>query len=659
MGVATGSLIAVPMKTVPLEGETLRRTLASLATAPMFRGLTPDQLSQVASHATYCLFEDGETLMEQGAPSDSFFVLLTGAVSVRVATGDGEPQEVAALPPVTTIGEIGLLLEHPRGASAVATRPSDAVRFDAKIFSAMIQRIPAFGLGLCRVLAERVGSSNLPARLPLTDDQEPDEIAMEMLPVEILQRFQMLPMEVTGNVLTMGFVDDPSPTALAAIRLNAPGMELQTVRIQRSLLERVLGVHASVEGWSGAAGARASMVPGVTPAPATAPGATTLGRIGTTKMLVEAAARTSMVPASAAAPVESRSPRLDALLKRMVAEGASDLHLSGGQRPRWRIDGEIHELSDTMPLSAEEVRELLEPLMLDRNREEYARDNDTDFAYALPGTARFRTNVFRDHHGAGAVLRQIPDKILSFEQLGLPPAAKAMCEHPKGLVLVTGPTGSGKSTTLAAMIDFINKNKKAHIITLEDPIEFVHESRMSLVNQREVGAHTTSFARALKAALREDPDIVLVGEMRDLETVNLALETANTGHLVFGTLHTSTAMSTVDRIVNLFRAEQQTQVRATLADVLRGVIAQTLCRKIGGGRIAALEVLVSSLAIANLIREGKTNQIPTSMSTARAAGNQVLNEELARLVLTKKVEANEALLKAVDKPDLYRRIGGA
>lgn len=634
------------MKTHPLEGELLRRVLPELAQSPIFRGLTPEQMSQVAAHGTVCEFDDGEILMEQGSPSDAFFVLLTGSVSIRITAPGGQAVEVAALPPVTAIGEIGLLLNQPRGASAVATRPSEAVRFDAKIFGAMVQRIPAFGLALCRVLAERVGSANLPARSAVTEDEEPDELAMDMMPVESLQRYQMLPMEVTGNVLTMGFVDDPTPTALAAIRLNAPGMELRTVRIQRSLLERILGERASTSGWTAP-----SVVPTGSTLPPGAPSSSapaTLGKIETTRVRADSLAPTQ--------PAASRSPRLDALLKRMVAEGASDLHLSGGQRPRWRIDGEIYELSDTAPLGANEVKELLEPLMLDRNREEFERDNDTDFAYALPGTARFRTNVFRDHRGAGAVLRQIPDKILSFEQLGLPPAAKALCEHPKGLVLVTGPTGSGKSTTLAAMIDQINRTRKTHIITLEDPIEFVHNSRESLVNQREVGPHTTSFSRALKAALREDPDIVLVGEMRDLETVSLALETANTGHLVFGTLHTATAISTVDRIVNLFRAEQQGQIRATLADVLRGVIAQTLCRKIGGGRVAALEIMVSSLAVANLIRDGKTSQIATAMSTGRAAGNQMLNDELARLVLTKKVEPAEALMKAVDKPDLTRRI---
>jgi twitching motility protein PilT len=233
---------------------------------------------------------------------------------------------------------------------------------------------------------------------------------------------------------------------------------------------------------------------------------------------------------------------------------------------------------------------------------------------------------------------------------------RRFCEEPKGLILVTGPTGSGKSTTLAAMVDLLNKTRRDHIITLEDPIEFVHPSQNALVNQREVGAHTQSFARALRAALREDPDIVLVGEMRDLETISMALETANTGHLVLGTLHTSTAVMTVDRIVNLFPAEQQNQIRSTLADVLRGVICQNLLRRIGGGRVAALEILVVNPAVAALIREGKTIQIPNIMQTAKAQGNQLLNDSLVNLVQTQKVEYEEALSKAVDKADIAKRL---
>ncbi|PYQ47594.1 MAG: type IV pili twitching motility protein PilT [Acidobacteria bacterium] len=290
-----------------------------------------------------------------------------------------------------------------------------------------------------------------------------------------------------------------------------------------------------------------------------------------------------------------------------------------------------------------------------RHREQFAADNDTDFAYALPGSARFRVNLFRDRHGVSGVLRQIPTKVLTFEQLALPPILKSFCDIPKGLVLVTGPTGSGKSTTLAAMVDYINKTKKAHVITLEDPIEFVHQSQSCLINQREVGGHTTSFGRALRAALREDPDIVLVGEMRDPETIMLALETANTGHLVFGTLHTNNAISAVDRVVDQFPAYQQSQVRSVMSEVLRGVVAQTLLKKRGGGRVAALEVLVVSVAVANLIREAKTVQLPGIMQTSKALGMSVMNDELYKLIETHKVDMDEAMAAAVDKEDLARR----
>ena len=263
----------------------------------------------------------------------------------------------------------------------------------------------------------------------------------------------------------------------------------------------------------------------------------------------------------------------------MVSEGASDLHLSAGHKPRWRVDGDILTLEDGHLLGEEEVYTLFKPIMDQRNIDEFDAINDTDFAYAIEGLARFRCNLFRDRRGIGAVLRQIPSKILTMEQLGLPAAVEKLCHQPKGLVLVTGPTGSGKSTTLAAMMDYINKTRKSHVITLEDPVEFVHQSKQSLFNQREIGPHTESFSRALKAALREDPDIVLVGEMRDLETVHLALETANTGHLVYGTLHTATAISSIDRIIDMFPAGQQNQIRSILGESLKGVVSQTLLKK--------------------------------------------------------------------------------
>jgi len=312
-------------------------------------------------------------------------------------------------------------------------------------------------------------------------------------------------------------------------------------------------------------------------------------------------------------------------------------------------------MQDVPPLGAEDVLELIQPVMEERHRKQYAEENDSDFAYAMPGSARFRVNLFRDRNGVSAVLRQIPTRVLSFEQLALPEVLRTFCDIPKGLILVTGPTGSGKSTTLAAMVDYINRTKKAHVVTLEDPIEFVHTSQSCLVNQREVGGHTASFSRALKAALREDPDIVLVGEMRDRETIMMALETANTGHLVLATLHTNSAVSAVDRLIDQFPADQQSQVRSVLSEVLRGVVAQTLLKKKSGGRMAALEVLVVTPAVANLIREAKTVQIPGMMQVSRGLGMALLNDELQHAIEGHKVDMEEALSKAVDKEDLARR----
>ncbi len=349
--------------------------------------------------------------------------------------------------------------------------------------------------------------------------------------------------------------------------------------------------------------------------------------------------------------VSSGGNEIDRFLKEMVKRKASDIHLTGNEPVCFRADGEIIRLPDTM-LTPEYMRQLLEPIIPPRNREEFLKINDTDFAYEVLEVGRFRVNIFRDKNGVGSVMRHIPATILTAEQLKLTPSITNFCKLNKGLVLVTGPTGSGKSTTLAAMVDLINKNRHDHILTVEDPIEFVHPQQKCLVNQREVHRHTTSFARALKAALREDPDIVLIGEMRDLETISIAIETAETGHLVFGTLHTTTAVSTVDRIIQQFPAERQEQIRMMLAGGLRGVVAQTLLKKIGGGRVAAHEILVVNDAVSAMIREGKNHMIPNHMQTQKIDGNQLLNEALMNLVTGNVVAPADAYAKSVDKNTL-------
>ena len=343
---------------------------------------------------------------------------------------------------------------------------------------------------------------------------------------------------------------------------------------------------------------------------------------------------------------------LDKLFTFLLKQGGSDLHLGSHARPMIRVNGTMLTLK-VEPYTPEVVQNLLLEIMPPRNKTEFEQTSDTDFSYELPGIARFRCNAFRDRHGPGGVFRLIPNKVLTVEELGLPEAVRAFCQLPKGLVLVTGPTGSGKSTTLAAMIDFINRTRKDHVITIEDPIEFVHENKSCMINQRELHSHTDSYARALRAALREDPDIVLVGEMRDLETTHIAIETAETGHLVFGTLHTTSAASTVNRLIDQFPPAQQEQIRTMLSTSLKGVVAQTLLqRKDGNGRVAAFEILIVNSAVQNNIREGKTHQIPSTIQISGKLGMVGLNDAILKLVMENKVSTSEALARAVDKEDL-------
>jgi len=339
----------------------------------------------------------------------------------------------------------------------------------------------------------------------------------------------------------------------------------------------------------------------------------------------------------------------------MVAQGASDFHLSSGSCPTFRISGTMTAVAKEI-LTPDAVKPLIYEIMPERNRIEWEQTNDTDFAYELSGVGRYRCNVFSDSHGVGAVFRLIPSKILGFKELGLPDSIKKLCFLQKGIVLVTGPTGSGKSTTLAAIVDFINEHRENHVITVEDPIEFVHQNKKCLINQREIYTHTESFSRALRAVLREDPDIVLVGEMRDLETVRITLETAETGHLVFGTLHTNSAHTTVDRLINMFPADEQSQVRSSLADSLKGVISQALCKKKGGGRVAALEILMGSYALSANIREGKLQQIPNFIQMGRKEGMCSLNDSLLELLARDAIEPAEAYQRASAKEEIVKRM---
>jgi twitching motility protein PilT len=337
------------------------------------------------------------------------------------------------------------------------------------------------------------------------------------------------------------------------------------------------------------------------------------------------------------------------LLAFSVKNKASDLHLSSGLPPMLRVHGDVRRIN-LPPLEHKDVHEMIYDIMSDAQRKHYEENLECDFSFAIPNLARFRVNAFVQHRGAGAVFRTIPSKVLTLEELNCPPVFKDISNKPRGLVLVTGPTGSGKSTTLAAMINYINENEYGHILTIEDPIEFVHESKKCLVNQREVGPHTLSFANALRSALREDPDYILVGEMRDLETIRLALTGAETGHLVFGTLHTSSAAKTIDRVIDVFPAAEKDMVRAMLSESLQAVISQTLLKtKDGSGRVAAHEIMIGTPAIRNLIRENKVAQMYSSIQTGAKEGMQTLDQNLQDLVRRGVVSLDEARSRAANK----------
>ncbi|MCZ6516784.1 MAG: type IV pilus twitching motility protein PilT [Gammaproteobacteria bacterium] len=336
------------------------------------------------------------------------------------------------------------------------------------------------------------------------------------------------------------------------------------------------------------------------------------------------------------------------LLAFSVKNNASDLHLSAGVPPMIRVDGDVKRVN--MPaLTHKDVHSMIYDIMNDKQRKDFEEFLETDFSFEIPKLARFRVNAFNQARGAGAVFRTIPSEILSLEDLKAPNIFKDIAMYPRGIVLVTGPTGSGKSTTLAAMVHYVNENKPDHILTIEDPIEFVHECKRSLINQREVNRDTLGFSEALRSALREDPDVILVGEMRDLETIRLALTAAETGHLVFGTLHTSSAAKTIDRVVDVFPAQEKEMVRSMLSESLRAVISQTLLKRVGGGRVAAHEIMIGTPAIRNLIREGKIAQMYSAIQTGQGQGMQTLDQDLQDLMVKGQISKEEARFKAVNK----------
>lgn len=409
------------------------------------------------------------------------------------------------------------------------------------------------------------------------------------------------------------------------------------------------------------ASAPATVAPAAAPSPATAPtvaapasGEGHGGEEGGERRVWRR--RATDQPLGPFATVADAKEAMERLLRLQVTRKAADLHLRIGEPPILRTGGDLVRVDGESALDEPTLSAMLWSVMPEKNKAEFDAQWDTDFAHEIAGLSRYRVNVFKDRNGVASVTRTIASETVTVEQMGVTPEVQQLCNLTKGLVLVTGPTGSGKSTTLCALIDLVNRSRQDHIITIEDPIEFVHQSKKCLITQRQVGVHTQSFKSALRAALREDPDIIMVGELRDLETIAIALETAETGHLVFGTLHTSTAASTINRIVDQFPADRQDQIKVMLAESLKGVISQTLCKKVGGGRVAAREILLVNKAVSSMIREGKTVQINNIIQTQKKLGMETLNDALLNLVKNGSVEAVEAYNKSVEKKDMALKL---
>lgn len=623
------------MKTWSLDGDNRQKALGALTQSVWFKSLEPAQLDTVLDMGELRGYEAGELILRQGEPSGAFYLLVKGEAKVEVvgagsaeaegtggdasrdAGGDtgGETVELGRIWAPFNFGELGVLLDRPRTASITAVTPIIVLTFGSDSLARMMNGVPGFALNVTRSLATRLAKVSELVLPEYPSDRTPEAAAMELVPLSFMERHRILPLAVQDDRLQVGFVDAVTPEVTAGLRQHVLGLEIVPMQIDAERWNQALRARAGVDNW-------------------TAPKRAT----------------------TTAKSYGDLSPRFAQLLERMVAEGASDLHLSPGRKPHWRIDGDMREIEDAPALGPDETLELLRPLLEPNQRKELEDHQDVDLGYTLRDVGRFRLNLYRTLRGHNAAIRLIPHNILTPQQLGLPGEVVArLVGQPHGLVLVTGATGSGKTTTLASIIDQINRRRAAHILSLEDPIEYLHEDKRAIVDQRQIGVHVESFVRGLRAALREDPDIILVGEIRDPATMELTLKAASAGTLVFATLHTSTVVRTLDLIVEMFPGDEQSQVRSTLADVLRGILSQRLLRRKGGGRVPAVEVMVTTPAIAHLVRDGRSSQIQSAMQTAKKDGNLLLNEALVKLVEKGLVDRGEAEHHALDKNNLQKR----
>ncbi|MGB1110803.1 MAG: PilT/PilU family type 4a pilus ATPase, partial [Gammaproteobacteria bacterium] len=591
------------MEIVELDHSHRADALKLMSRLPFFKALSAENIEKVFDIAECVRLVPDEYMVRQGEKSDSFFVMLEGRLKVYSEREGGGSVLLGNLDQPSTVGEIGLILGKPRTASVKASVESTALRFRADHFFSLFNKVPNFARGIMQSIANRLDevSEQIPLPTPSEDEGAPDVSLARLLPAAFMERHRIIPVRMKDNQLVLGCVDQPTSSILHTVFQMLPGREVLPVRVSRHFFDQFMQAYSGLGIDDG-------------------------------------------MPEQASEPKAALAETLEMLMQRMVAEGASDLHLAARCRPRWRLNGELQVLRDAPQFSQDEIYQLVEPILEDRHKEQFDLYGDTDFVYQASSGTRFRFNMYRDREGVCAAIRQLPANIPTAEALALPEHFVRLSLRKQGLILVTGPTGSGKSTTLGALIDHINANRAVHILTLEDPIEFVHINDQAMVSQREVARDTANYGRGLRAGLRQDPDVILVGELRDLETVSLALEAANSGHLVLATMHTNSAPATIDRIISMFPAEQQENIRETLSSVLVGVLSQALAKKRHGGRVGVFEILITTPAVQNLIREHKVYQIADLMQTGGKDSGQLLQRSaLIRLVKGGVIEIGEAL----------------
>ncbi len=668
------------MKEHPIQGELREWAKNALLKAPIFSSFNQADLEAVLSYAKVQEFNPGDELFHEGDAPLFFYLILTGEVGTLIYNKEvGYSAELNRRTALHLIGILSLFTGTSRLTTTFAITRVYALQFSKNSFDLMFEKLPQFAGQLALFLASRMKEDLHHHRLPKLELNNLNAVSpdvLEMYPPSFLMEHKIFPLKLNNNnILQLCVVEEPDRDLINDLLEYHPSLQFQIYQISSNTFEQALKVHGLYDEKQMAQHDHFSPTPNnqppsfnISPSLSNLPsfGGSQTGLPALLPALINSLQKSTSGKPNLTLINSTKRPRLSPeekkarlakilpLLQEMVHQNASDLHLSAGQKIRWRIDGDLLELEKSKPFGENEVLELLEGMMPERSLLEFEEKSSTDFSYTIEDLARYRVNLYREDKGVSAALRQIPIKIPTIKELRLPQGVRALAQMPQGLVLVTGPTGSGKSTTLAALIASINETQKKHIITLEDPIEFVHTSKKSLVHQREIGQHTPTFGEALRSALREDPDIILVGELRDLETMSLAIETAHTGHLVFGTLHTNNVVSTIDRIIDMFPSDQHNQVRSSLSDTLKGIVCQTLCKRIGGGRAAAFEVLVVNNAISNIIRQGKSHQIASSMI---GKGNLLLNAHLEELVKTNTIDAREALNKSIDKEDMRTRLG--